>query len=188
MRLFRNWYTQHLVITTYQIPHYFLYMRVWWNWQTHRLEGSAVEIPYGFKSHHSHHQIIWLLIFKSLFYWSSRSWIIILFSVLSHHRTNCSVYGGSLNELYFLIYCRHANKTSLFQSIIGNCTFQNRAIGNSPIAFSCVRIFPCLISFYSKSNKTWESRTYPFPCFPDARSKSASNPCIYFAQNTRHIG
>ena len=37
------------------IDNYTFNMQVWWNRQTRRLEGSVVEIPCGFESHHLHH-------------------------------------------------------------------------------------------------------------------------------------
>ena len=68
---------------------------------------------------------------------------------LSHHRTYRSVYGGSLVYTYLSIIIRERYKSKVSQGLVIQRVAQNRAIGDSPVAFSCVRKLPGLALVYS---------------------------------------
>ena len=78
----------------------------------------------------------------------------ILFSVLSHHRTYRSVYGGFLiytTDLFVVV--REKDEARLFQAFIRYAPTKDRAIGNTPISFPGVRKFPGFRSWDTEFNQ-----------------------------------
>ena len=119
---------------------------------------------------------------------SSRKIGIISLSVLSHHRTYRSVYGGSLiYNAHVSVIVREKDVTSEAEAVNSDRGVEKKAIGDVPITFPCVGPFPCLLSMDAELEKVGQSRPDVFPRLPDDHPEPPAEPFVHPNQQCVHI-
>lgn len=61
-------------------------------------------------------------------------------------------------------------------------------MGGSPVALSCVCIFPCFLFVDSKGLEHFKFRSHSFPLFPVNHANTSSHPFIRNREQLLHVG
>ena len=100
------------------------------------------------------------------------------FTVLSHHRTYRSVYGGSLEISYLCISFCKTKISKILKPFVSKGQSKYRTIGYFPVAFSGVGIFPCLEVINAKFYQIIVSGFDLLPLFPIRHPNPTPGPYI----------
>lgn len=105
-------------------------------------------------------------------------------SLLPHHRTYGSVYGGSV---MLIVACLYLWQVQSGEQVIGECYVQRRATAYPPLFMAASHRLRCEVFAYTPTAQLPEALAARFPLFPEYTSQPAPYPSVQFPHQRRPL-